>query len=256
LIKPKPIPLQDLLESEAREILSWPRYNQNRANERLNELEQLGVQAIYNTGPAQRERLRFLGKGHVGIVVKARYRQKPVALKIRRTDADRPDLHREAEYQKLANTVNVGPTLHNHSENMLVMELIQGTYIPKWIQDPEKSPEETRETLITLMDKAWRLDRIGLDHGELGKPKRHIIITQVTPRIIDFESASTHRRPSNLTNITHFLYLNPRTRAKLKETITIPKREKLIQALQKYKQNRTETNYRNLMKTTRLTNQE
>lgn len=47
------------------------------------------------------------------------YQKRKVALKIRRTDADRSQMYHEADMLKKANSVDVGPKLLDVSENFL-----------------------------------------------------------------------------------------------------------------------------------------
>ncbi len=249
----KTIKITELENTHEKKLFSWPRYDQKKASKVINGLKDIGVNAITIGGPQQQGKLRFLGKGHVGIVIEAKYKDKKAALKIRRTDADRKTLNKEAANLKLANSVQVGPELYAFNEEIIVMELINGKYFPDWLQETtEENVETLRTVLKELLEKTRRLDKIGLDHGELGKIKRHVIIEDNHPRIIDFESASTQRRPSNVTSISQFLFLNRHNQRKINEKHQLPSREKLIQTLRAYKNMRNQTNYLNLLKTLKL----
>ena len=56
---------------------------------RIEELQQLGVEALEFSGKAAAANVPVLGKGYVGVVVVAHVRGEKVALKMRRIDADR-----------------------------------------------------------------------------------------------------------------------------------------------------------------------
>jgi putative serine/threonine protein kinase len=248
----KTIKIIELENTHQRKLFSWPRYDHKQASKVINGLKDLGVETITVGGPQQQGKLRFLGKGHVGIVIEAKYKDKKAALKIRRTDADRKNLNKEAENLKLANSVQIGPKLYAFNEETIVMELINGKYFPDWLEEINKEIETLRTVLKELLEKTRTLDKIGLDHGELGKIKRHVIIEDNHPRIIDFESASTKRRPSNVTSISQFLFLNRHNQRKINEKHQLPRREKLIHALKTYKMKRDQTNFLNLLKTLKL----
>jgi len=241
------IPLEELPNSPQYHLLSWPRYSEDLANNRLEELKAHSVDALIPEGPVRRGELFFLGKGHVGLVVKALYSGSICALKIRRTDADRDSMLREARNQALANRAGVGPTLYDASDDFIVMELIEGEYLPEWISSKELSNSQVERVFRVLLEKSYRLDEIGLDHGELGRPKRHVIITDEGPRIIDFESASTERRPSNLTSIGQFLFINPRMREHTDEHMELPERDVIIGVFRSYKKRRTRGTYREIL---------
>ena len=86
-----------------------------------------------------------------------------------------------------------------------------------------------------LLDRAHRLDMVDLDHGELSSAHRHVMVAGGVPRIIDFESASTGRRCSNVTSVSHFLFFNRRMREGVGGVLGLPERGVLLGALVGYK---------------------
>lgn len=222
--------------SKAFRLLSWPSFDEAMAEERLRDLRLLGVDALLLGGPHLVGSLRILGKGHVGIVVAAKMGEARAALKVRRTDADRATLRDEAELLGLANSVRVGPELLGCTDDLLLMELIEGAYLGDWLEGLTPSDGgPLRDVLGSLLGDARRLDEVGLDHGELVRVRRHIIVSGGVPRIIDFESASTGRRAANVTTVVQSLFLNQATSAKLGRLMRLPEREGLLAALRRYK---------------------
>jgi putative serine/threonine protein kinase len=172
----------------------------------------------------------------VGIVVKALKGSTQVALKIRRVDADRLSLKSEAFYLQLANSVGVGPKLIENSDNLILMELIDGNYLVEWVESLEKHQKKILKNVLgNLIEKAHKLDVIGLDHGELSKAYRHIMMYKGIPRIIDFESASTNRKCSNVTSITQYLFFNKKIANQIWRVIKPPDKKVLLEALTEYK---------------------
>ncbi len=219
----------------------------------LDELEEMGVSGLIFKGPHQIDGIPILGKGHVGIVLAAYIKKNSVAVKIKRTDADRESLEFEGEYLKIANGVSVGPQLINVSQNILVMELIEGVYLIDWVQDLESSDEDLLKTvLVELFNKARRLDTIGLDHGELSRASRHIIISQDCATIIDFESASLSRRCSNVTSLAQYIFFNQGMVKELSNLIPIPDRDSLIGALSAYRWWPGEPSFQRVLQATAL----
>ena len=230
------IPVDGLIGSRADFLLSYPTYDDAVAVERLSELLDLGVTAIELRGPHMIEGVHVLGKGHVGVVLVALMGGRSVALKVKRADADRETLEREAEYLRLANGVSVGPRLVDVSQNFLLMELIEGKYLVDWVEG--LNPGDTKKlhrVIWDLLDKAHRLDVAGLDHGELSSAHRHVMVAGGVPRIIDFESASTIRRCSNVTSITQYVFFNRRMRERVSRVMGLPERGALLEALAAYK---------------------
>ena len=202
------VPLESVDIKLYASIICYPRPYEEELENRLKELKNLGVTAIefVGTGSLHGASVPVLGKGNVGIVVKAYKNDQAVALKIRRVDADRQDMHHEARMLKKANLAGVGPWLVAFSENFLLMELIEGQLFPQWLET-QNSSFLVKKVLKKILDNCYDLDRAGLDHGELSKAPRHVIIDQRNePRIIDFETSSDARRPANVTAICQFLF--------------------------------------------------
>lgn len=187
----------------------------------------------------------ILGKGFVGIVVKANTDEDSKAAKIRRVDASRKELQHEANMLKLANSVDVGPKFHSVSKNCLLMELIDGNLLPFWLESFNKK-RVVKNVFRNLLEQCKQLDKIGLDHGELSKAPKHIIINKkMKPYIVDYETASNTRIVSNVTSICQFLFLShgPVAIAASKIFGDLDGR-KIIQALKKYKTKKTKENFK------------
>jgi putative serine/threonine protein kinase len=246
------IPVDDVIGHAVGRFLCWPRYDEDEAKQRLSQLKELGIESLALGGRHAILGYQVLGKGHVGVVLKAMRGGEEVALKIRRTDADRESMHREAEMLFLANKAGVGPMLHCFSHDFIAMEKISGSYLGEWMNDFRDNPEEMRNVIRALLEKSRKLDIIGVDHGELTKIKRHFIVTEAGPRIIDFESASTERRMQNVTATAQSIFLNKRFASRLDPPLSLPDPKDLIDALSNYKQNQTDHNFENIIEVCNL----
>jgi len=256
------VPLEGLREEKYGRVLCYPRYDPEELERRLKELKGLGVETLEFIGEKRVFDAPVLGKGCVGIVIlahRAADRVK-VALKVRRVDADRAGMQREAEMLRRANAVDVGPKLLDVTENFLVMEFIHGKIFPLWVEELRGRGRETkalmRRVLRDLLEQGWRLDEAGLDHGELSRAPKHILINEENkPRILDFETASTNRRCSNVTSLCQYLLLGSPTAKVVEKRLggKIP-REGLIKALREYKQAPTRENFDQILNLCKLTN--
>jgi putative serine/threonine protein kinase len=176
--------------------------------ERLKELAKLGVRALEFRGEKQVSNVHVLGKGCVGIVVIAHVDKKKAALKVRRLDADRLMMRHEAEMLEKANSVGVGPRLLCYTNNLLLMEFIDGVLLPEWFRR-RVGKVRVKKVLRDVLGQCWLLDGIGLDHGELSHAPKHVIIDRKDrPVIVDFETASVNRAPANVTSICQFLFVS------------------------------------------------
>jgi len=175
-----------------------------------------------------------------------------VALKVRRIDSDRKSMHREAKMLILANEAGVGPILYGYSSDFIAMEKITGLYLGEWINDFRGDPEELRSVIRALLEKSRKLDHIGMDHGELTKVKRHFIVTEAGPRIIDFESASTERRMQNVTATAQSVFLNKGFASQLGLYLSLPDPKALVNSLSTYKQDQTDCNFKKVLEVCNL----
>jgi putative serine/threonine protein kinase len=231
-------------------ILCYPKVNETELQSRLGELREHGVKAVEFAGKTSAFNVPVLGKGFVGIVVIAHLDGKRAALKIRRVDADRLGLQHEAQMLAKANSVQVGPRLMGVSKNFLLMQLIDGDLLPDWL-DAYKEKEVVRSVLTDILEQCWRLDNIGLDHGELSKAPKHLIVDkQQKPFIVDFETASVNRKPANVTSVCQFLFTSGGAVARaVAEVLGERNREEIINALRLYKSDRARENFNRVLET-------
>jgi putative serine/threonine protein kinase len=249
---PLALTISQLREAPYASVLCYPTPESGELERRLTELKNHKITTIELSGkttvygiPAP-----IIGKGFVGIVVAAYYNGQRIALKIRRVDADREDMFHEAQMLKKANTVNVGPKFIAVSKNFLLMQLIDGDLLPVWIEkNHEKSVVQT--VLRDLLESCWRLDELGLDHGELSKAPKHIIIDyDQKPYIVDFETASDARRTANLQALCHFLFTSKgETGQAIAQILGERNNEKVVKVLQEYKKSKTRSNFEQVLQT-------
>ena len=245
------VSLKVLSERKHYKVLCYPRFEQEELEKRLKELERLGVQALEFTGKKSVFDVPVLGKGCVGVVVVAYTNSGRAALKIRRVDADRKEMFHEGEMLKRANAIDVGPKLLEISENFLLMQLIEGTHFPEWIESMGESEVKSRVrwVLKDILEQCYRLDEAGLDHGELSNAPKHIIVdADDRPFLVDFETASINRRVSNVTSVCQYLLLGSQIAKKVKEKLGKVDEKQLINALRTYKRERTKENFEKLLK--------
>lgn len=220
-------------------MLTYPRHSEQEHTARVAELQSLGVTEIMLGGRTQVANLSVAGKGQVGIVVRARAGNKMCALKVRRTDANRPTMTDEVRLHRIANGAGVGAELYSHSDNFMLMEFAEGTDILQWVEGTNK--KEAQKAVISILEQCYRLDRAGVDHGELSRVDRHIIVDGSRPTIIDFESASTARKMSNVSAAGQALFVSGPVATALNRLAPVD-RDVAVAALKKYKWDQTRAN--------------
>jgi len=235
-------------------IIGYPKASSLQIKSRVKELEKLGIKSISLTGPTTLGNLAILGKGYVGVVVIAKKGNKEIALKIRRTDSPRKGMKNESVLLKLVNSVDVGPKMFDVSRNFLAMEYLEGDKFSDWV-DLLKGigrAKKLKSTIKNILEDCYRLDQIGFDHGELSNISKHVIVGKTKASLIDFESSSTKRRPSNVTSITQAFFIGSGNAKKIQKIYKNPPKEKIIEGLKHYKKEKTRENFENLLKILRL----
>ena len=235
-------------------LISYPKLDVREYNKRMIDLYTMGVEDAVLEGPTKLCELNILGKGHSGIVLKVNtYSKKTLALKIRRLDSRRKDTLTEVYNQKLANQEEIGPKIIDNTEDLVLMEFISGKGIGDWLQDPTYFNLLTSKNIINIvneiLEQCYRLDVLNLDHGELTRIDNHVIISETNQiSIIDFESASTKRKPSNVTSACQALLLSGGSISKkICRFIEYKDHEFLLNHLKKYKKRKNRKNFEDIL---------
>lgn len=229
-------------------VLCYPKASKTEIESRIEELREHGVTAVEFAGEASVFNVPVLGKGFVGIVVIAYLGEERAALKIRRLDADRLGLEHEAQMLAKANSMQIGPRLIGVSRNFLLMQLIQGCLLPSWL-DSHKDKGQVHHVLGEVLEQCWQLDSINLDHGELSKAPKHIIISKKQePFLVDFETASVNRKPANVTSMCQFLFTSHGAVAKsVAKVLGEINRAEVVDVLRRYKSERKRENFEDVL---------
>jgi putative serine/threonine protein kinase len=235
-------------------LISYPKLDIYEYHKRMTDLDKIGVEDVILEGPTKICELNILGKGHSGIVLKVNTcSKKTMALKIRRVDSRRKDSLTEVSNQKFANLEGIGPQIIDHTNDLILMELITGKGIYDWLQDPTNFHLGTSTNIINIvteiLQQCYRLDILHLDHGELTRIDNHVMVSENNQiSLIDFESASTKRKPCNVTSASQALLLSGGSISKkICKFIDIKDPEFLLNCLKKYKKRKNRQNFEDIL---------
>ena len=242
------VKLGKITEPPYSDIWVYPKGTRAQIKSRIKELKALGVESISFQGKLQVGTISILGKGYVGIVVLGKLGRKKIAVKIRRSDSPRKNLKKEAQLLQITNRYGVGPKLIDFSKNFLVMEYLEGEKIGKWVSDSKTKlrSSQIKTVIKKVLEDCYKLDMIGLDHGELSRMPKHVIVGKKIT-IIDFESSSVERRASNVTSATQAFFIGSGISKTVKDICKVPKKEKIISVLRRYKQNQSRESFESLL---------
>jgi putative serine/threonine protein kinase len=246
--------LDQLTKTPYIQVLTYPRISLREAKSRVNQLEKLRVNELVFEGHARIGRLGILGLGTVGLVVRCLAGGQLFALKIRRTDANRPNMDQEVRITELANRLGIGPKVYSHSKDFIVMKLLESQELDSWLRGlrgPGKR-EVAREMVHSLLNQFRKLDIMGIDHGQLSNLRKHAVVAEGKPWIIDFESAGNSRRPRNVTTAAQYLLVGGRLSPLMRRTLGIRETAPLLRLLADYKRDKSDYRYSKILEHLKL----
>ena len=246
--------VEELTRTPYVQILTYPRVSLREARSRVRQLRKLGVSQVVFQGHTKVGRLGIVGLGTVGVVVKAESNGSLRALKIRRTDANRPDMEQEVRIAKLANRLQIGPEIFGHSRDMILMKLLESQEIGAWLKTQRGigKRDRIRDVVHSLLNQCRKLDIMGIDHGQLSKLRKHAVIAEGKPWLIDFESASTERKARNVTTATQYLFVGGYLSPRLRRALGIRETNKLRELLSVYKNDLSDYSYSKILEYLKL----
>ena len=250
----EPAPLDVLTRTPYLSVLTYPRNSIPIAKSRVKQLKELGVEELIFEGHTRIGRLGILGLGTVGVVVKARSGNHFYALKIRRTDANRKDMAEEVRLTTLANRLGIGPNVQGSTRDLILIELFEYDELSDWLAGV-KGPGSrgvVRALVHSLLNQCRTLDIMGIDHGQLSDLRKHAVVVHGRPRIIDFESAGTERRPKNVTTAAQHLLVGGRIAPSMRRALGLKDTKQVIQLLSSYKSDMSDYTYAKLLEGLRI----
>jgi len=241
--------LSELVRTPYIGVLTYPKISLRTAKGRIRQLASLGVEALVFGGRTKIGSLGLLGIGTVGVVVRAEVGGETYALKIRRTDANRPSMEEEFRLTTLANRVGVGVPVLKHSRDFILMKALEYTELHDWMKElgGTGTRARAREMVHTILNQCRKLDIMDLDHGQLSNLRKHVVVAEARPWIIDFESASTGRKPRNVTTAAQYLFVGSKMSSLVRRTMGLSETDQLIGLLRAYKEDLSDMSYARIL---------
>lgn len=175
----------------------------------------------------------FVARGRSAAVWKLKKGARFFAAKIEHEKSRRLNmLAKEALHLKMANDVGVGPRLVevDSDAGILIMDFVDGFPLAKWLLACDSnSKAKMKKVLRAAFAQAEKLERAGIDHGQLGG-KLHNILVDKKSRvwIIDFEKAGYVRKTRNIRKLRADLFHSHYPVVEKVRAVLGPDAEKLI----------------------------
>ena len=215
-----------------REIACYPDSHSPACLERLEDLRELGIREFYYWGSTLIGKFKIIGKGHAGVVVLCSDGRRIGVCKILRTDVRKDSLENEATMMRVLGVLGVSPRLYSFSGTVVFSEHVRGVELAQYLESTSR--DSLLRVLARLVEATLILDKLGISHGELSRPARHVLVTRGdNVRIVDFEYASVSRRTRNQSQIFSALFfgrnvISGRVRRVLGENCYTCLREELL----------------------------
>jgi putative serine/threonine protein kinase len=248
------VKLEDLKRTPFIQVLTYPKASLKAANSRLKQLRRLGVSGVVFEGKVRIGNLGILGLGTVGVVVRVTTDSGAEALKIRRTDANRPSMDEEFRLTSLANRIGVGVPVYGHSRDFILMKILDYQELYDWFGHlrGQGSRAAARSMIHSILNQCRKLDIMGVDHGQLSNLRKHVVVAEGRPWIIDFESAGTLRRPKNVTTAAQYLLIGGRAAPRVRRMLGVRDTSEILRLLGEYKQDSSDYTYSRLLELLKL----
>ncbi|MCY0874127.1 MAG: serine/threonine protein kinase [Acidianus infernus] len=160
----------------------YPKYSKDVEEE----LKSAGIYYAYSFGKVSLGKVNVIGKGKTGIVV---YIGEGKVVKIRRTDSPKNSLELEAKIQEIS--YPSAPKVFDYGVNYIIMEYVNGNHLTRY----------NLRYLEDLLIRAKYLEDVHVQHEEISRPWKNVLVTQARTYIIDYDSASIKEKPLNVTKI-------------------------------------------------------
>jgi putative serine/threonine protein kinase len=228
-------------------LLCYPKFGVSDYSNRIKDLISLDIKFLFLEGDTVVNNNNVLGKGCEGLVLRVENdKSDKMALKVKRTDSCRLSMRNEFDLYMVANKFKIGPKVYSCTDNLLLMELINGMSVFDWFLKTRLDLYLIKTVAIDILTQCFVLDEINLDHGQLNRLNNHVIVSPGDLRctIIDFESASQHRKVSNLTTAFQALFFKGNISKQISKFINYDhKKSDFMKLLKIYKDNICKENF-------------
>ncbi|MEM4302808.1 MAG: RIO1 family regulatory kinase/ATPase [Candidatus Caldarchaeum sp.] len=185
-------------------MLAYPSKDPHEIKARISSMKQLGISSLGVREVGGRYEPFVLGKGVRGVVVLGLMNYQKVAVKLLRTDSPVKSMQKEAVMHYRANSMHVGPKIIQWTDDMIVMEYVEGIKLGELFT--KEHPASLSTSIEQVLEQCHTMDVNALDHGQLTNSSDHVIVDRtLKPYIIDFSHSSTARKPSNVTSFVSYI---------------------------------------------------
>jgi putative serine/threonine protein kinase len=129
------------------------------------------------------------------------------------------------------------------------MKALDYTELHEWMKELSGAGTRARarEMVHSILNQCRKLDIMNLDHGQLSNLRKHVVVAEDRPWILDFESAGTARKPRNVTTAAQYLFVGSKMSSLVRRTMGLTDTDRLINLLRAYKEDLSDMSYARIL---------
>ncbi|MAG08451.1 hypothetical protein CMO89_03185 [Candidatus Woesearchaeota archaeon] len=190
--------------------------------------------------------IRYLAKGHRGLLFTALYKKKKVTIKIKNPESEAVGrISNETDWLKKLNKARIGPKLLFKDKEYFAYNYIEGDFILDFIRKAKK--KEVIDIIKNVFGQMFVLDKLGVNKEEMHHPVKHVIIGKsLKVTLLDFERCHKSLKPKNVTQFVQFVS-SSNVQDLLKKKRVKVSRSLIRKYAAKYKKERIKDNLNNIL---------
>ncbi|MBR9690861.1 methyltransferase [Candidatus Woesearchaeota archaeon] len=187
----------------------------------------------------------FLARGKRGIIYTGKYSNKKVGIKIKNPKSEaHARIEIEGRNLKIVNKLGIGPILVKESKDFVMYEFVDGILFPEFIEKSNK--EEIKKVVLNLFEQMRILDKNKINKEEMTNPYKHIVVTEKSTVLLDFERANRTIKPNNVNQFCQYIISENLSKILKKKGFDINKKG-MINNARKYKQKYDEKEFKKII---------
>ena len=177
--------------------------------------------------------LKYLTKGHRGILFTGRWKGKKVTIKAKLPESKAISrIENEWKNLEVLNKKGIGPNVIYKEKDFFMYDYVEGEFILKFMK--EASKKDIIVVLKEILRQLYIMDQLKTDKEEMHHPFKHILVKGKNVVMLDFERCNKTERPKNITQFLMFLRMKSMNDLLKEKGINLD-RELLIRTARDYK---------------------
>ena len=192
------------------------------------------------------EKIKFLEKGHRGVLFTGKLEGKKVAIKVNNPKSEAIErIGNEGNWLERLNDHGIGPKLLVKEKEYFAYRFVEGDFILDFLGKACK--RDIVKVIREVFEQLFVLDKLGVNKEEMHHPVKHVIVGKnLKVILLDFERCHRSLKPKNVTQFCQFVCLKKVSELLGKKKIKISMK-KMIKSAKMYKDEMSEENLEGIL---------